>query len=157
MKKLIVCVSLCTFFWGSAQALVQKNCSTEALLITTLKANGPAFKQNLPWKWKRPIDPSEQRFWKWISPKNALSLRLPKTEYIPLRYSKKESVHTGMREVLPFSDEIAQQQRFNCERTTKMRNYYVYLYGLPMKLKDPGTKIDPRRLQKPKRRKLLVH
>ena len=24
-----------------------------------------------------------------------------------------------------------------------MRNYYLYLWGLPMKLKDPGTIIDP--------------
>ncbi len=25
----------------------------------------------------------------------------------------------------------------------RMRNYYIYLYGLPMKLRDPGTLIDP--------------
>jgi len=30
-----------------------------------------------------------------------------------------------------------------CERTVLFRNYYTYLYGLPMKLKDPGTHIDP--------------
>ncbi len=28
------------------------------------------------------------------------------------------------------------------------RNYYTYLYGLPMKLKDPGTIISPRVLEK---------
>ena len=27
----------------------------------------------------------------------------------------------------------------NCERTRRMQNYYTYLWGLPMKLKDPGT------------------
>ncbi|MFC4635498.1 DUF6503 family protein [Dokdonia ponticola] len=30
-----------------------------------------------------------------------------------------------------------------CERTVMFKNYYTYLYGLPMKLKDPGTLIDP--------------
>lgn len=30
-----------------------------------------------------------------------------------------------------------------CERTLMFRNYYTYLYGLPMKLKDPGTHILP--------------
>ncbi len=30
-----------------------------------------------------------------------------------------------------------------CDRTVMFRNYYTYLYGLPMKLKDPGTNIDP--------------
>lgn len=29
--------------------------------------------------------------------------------------------------------------RLSCERATMYKNYYTYLYGLPMKLKDPGT------------------
>ncbi len=41
-----------------------------------------------------------------------------------------------------FTETIAEKHRLNCERATKMRNYYVYLYGLPMKLKDPGTQIE---------------
>ncbi len=31
-----------------------------------------------------------------------------------------------------------------CGRTLLYRNYYSYLYGLPMKLKDQGTHIDPK-------------
>ena len=30
-----------------------------------------------------------------------------------------------------------------CERAIMYRDYYTYLYGLPMKLKDPGTSLDP--------------
>lgn len=30
------------------------------------------------------------------------------------------------------------------ERALFWRNYYSYLYGLPMKLKDPGAKVDPK-------------
>ncbi len=30
----------------------------------------------------------------------------------------------------------------NCQRAITMRNYYTYLWGLPMKLTDPGTEID---------------
>ncbi|GGG40204.1 hypothetical protein GCM10011414_07140 [Croceivirga lutea] len=30
----------------------------------------------------------------------------------------------------------------SCERASMFKNYYTYLYGLPMKLKDPGTTID---------------
>lgn len=29
--------------------------------------------------------------------------------------------------------------QLTCERTEFLRNYYTYLWGLPMKLKDPGT------------------
>ncbi|MEN1786402.1 MAG: DUF6503 family protein, partial [Bacteroidota bacterium] len=33
--------------------------------------------------------------------------------------------------------------RLTCDRGTMYRDYYTYLYGLPMKLLDPGTQIDP--------------
>lgn len=33
--------------------------------------------------------------------------------------------------------------KITCDRAKMMKNYYTYLYGLPMKLKDPGTILDP--------------
>ncbi|WP_276389196.1 DUF6503 family protein [Eudoraea chungangensis] len=44
----------------------------------------------------------------------------------------------------------SQEAKYNlkCERATKMKDYYSYLYGLPMKLKDPGTIIAPEVLSK---------
>lgn len=33
-------------------------------------------------------------------------------------------------------------RRTPCEMAELYKNYYTYLYGLPMKLKDPGTSID---------------
>ena len=40
-------------------------------------------------------------------------------------------------------DEIA-KHRLTCDRAQTMKNYYAYLYGLPMKLKDPGTLLNPK-------------
>ncbi|HFA47981.1 MAG TPA: hypothetical protein ENJ95_03065 [Bacteroidetes bacterium] len=37
------------------------------------------------------------------------------------------------------AEEDIKKHKLNCKRTQFMRNYYVYLYGLPMKLNDPGT------------------
>lgn len=41
------------------------------------------------------------------------------------------------------STEITEAQKkehkLNSDRAKRIRNYYVYLYGLPMKLRDPGT------------------
>lgn len=42
-----------------------------------------------------------------------------------------------------FSNEIKDKYRLDCERIKYLRNYYTYLYGLPMKLNDPGTIIEP--------------
>ena len=36
----------------------------------------------------------------------------------------------------------AKEKNMSCDRATLYKNYYTYLYGLPMKLKDPGTNID---------------
>lgn len=40
------------------------------------------------------------------------------------------------------SKEEAESKNMPCERATLYKNYYTYLYGLPMKLKDKGTNID---------------
>lgn len=40
------------------------------------------------------------------------------------------------------SDADRKTYRLTCERGRKMKDYYTYLYGLPMKLKDPGTLLD---------------
>lgn len=42
----------------------------------------------------------------------------------------------------PLDDEAAQSVDMSCERGTMYQNYYTYLYGLPMKLQDPGTNIN---------------
>ncbi|RIV35137.1 hypothetical protein D2V08_07170 [Flagellimonas lutimaris] len=42
------------------------------------------------------------------------------------------------------SGEDTEKFRLNCERGNFMKDYYTYLYGLPMKLKDPGTHLDPK-------------
>ena len=47
----------------------------------------------------------------------------------------------------PTAEEI-EKHRGDCERTQMMRNYYTYLYGLPMKLKDPGTHVHEKVIQK---------
>ncbi|MEL6813032.1 MAG: DUF6503 family protein [Bacteroidota bacterium] len=42
------------------------------------------------------------------------------------------------------SEEILKEHKLSCERAYLYKNYYTYLYGLPMKLKDPGTHIHPK-------------
>ncbi|MBO0593288.1 hypothetical protein I2486_17945 [Cellulophaga sp. E16_2] len=42
------------------------------------------------------------------------------------------------------SEEDIKKHQLSCDRTKMMKNYYTYLYGLPMKLKDKGTNLDPK-------------
>ena len=39
------------------------------------------------------------------------------------------------------SDEEREKHRLSCERLKLLRDYYTYLWGLPMKLRDPGTRL----------------
>ena len=41
------------------------------------------------------------------------------------------------------TEEQVTAHRLDCPAIERMRNYYLYLWGLPMKLRDPGTHIDP--------------
>ena len=42
-----------------------------------------------------------------------------------------------------FTVEDREKYRLTCERLEWLRNYYTYLWGLPMKLLDQGTILDP--------------
>jgi len=42
------------------------------------------------------------------------------------------------------SDDEKEKYRLTCDRVKQTRDYYVYLYGLPMKLKDKGTNVGER-------------
>ena len=57
------------------------------------------------------------------------------TEFI-LSKGDCEIVFCGEKE---FSEETAKKYRLSCDRANMYKGYYEYLYGLPMKLKDPGT------------------
>ncbi len=46
------------------------------------------------------------------------------------------------------SDDVLKANNLSCERANLYKNYYTYLYGLPMKLKDDGTIIDNKVEQK---------
>ncbi len=40
-------------------------------------------------------------------------------------------------------ERAVREHSLDCDRVRLYRDYYTYLWGLPMKLQDPGTRIDP--------------
>ena len=44
--------------------------------------------------------------------------------------------------VASIADSLVQKLRLTCPQIQRTRNYYVYLWGMPMKLKDRGTQIQ---------------
>ena len=56
---------------------------------------------------------------------------------------QKDSCSLALNGSKVFTEEEAKASRLSCDRARTMKDYYTYLYGLPMKLRDPGTQIDP--------------
>lgn len=57
---------------------------------------------------------------------------------------QKEDCALSLNGSSTISNEAIEKYKLTCDRAKRMRDYYTYLYGLPMKLKDPGTVIDPK-------------
>jgi len=68
-----------------------------------------------------------------------VSIDLPR-EYFELVQTREDDIKVYRIEKGVFATEDSVTQA----RTLKLRDYHTYLYGLPMKLKDPGTQIDPK-------------
>ena len=61
------------------------------------------------------------------------------------RYLSPDSCGVEWNYQSDIKEEIQKKFRLHCDGGNEFfRNYYAYLYGLPMKLKDPGTIIDPK-------------
>ena len=97
------------------------------------------------------------------TPKNGerhskISIDLPNTYFSSVVTKGKNTITSTLEKenctlTLNGSSTISQNQkdslRISCSRTKMMKDYYTYLYGLPMKLKDPGTIIDHIVVRKP--------
>ena len=75
-------------------------------------------------------------------PAEAFQLNTTRGDVRYTQHMKNDSCSYTMNGSSDISEEDLQNYRLTCSRTTLMKNYYTYLYGLPMKLKDPGTIID---------------
>lgn len=78
------------------------------------------------------------------NPKQAFTLRVEKENDTYSYTLNKDQCQMSLNGSAEISQTDLIKFNLNCERATMMKNYYSYLYGLPMKLKDTGTIIDPK-------------
>ncbi|GAA3645364.1 hypothetical protein GCM10022397_32910 [Flavivirga jejuensis] len=62
---------------------------------------------------------------------------------VTTRYTiNKDNCYFSLNNSTNISEENIKKYGLSCKRAKLYKNYYTYLYGLPMKLKDPGTIIE---------------
>ncbi|WP_224488387.1 DUF6503 family protein [Robertkochia flava] len=74
-------------------------------------------------------------------PGNTFTLKTERDSTQTFRTWKDGQCTFSLNGVTDLTPEEMKKHRGTCERTTMMKNYYTYLYGLPMKLMDPGSRI----------------
>jgi len=135
-------LSTTTIFSGYSQELTGKQLLDKAIKYHDPNKSWPTFQGRLSITMSMP-DGGERV--------SDVVIKLPQ-EYFHLTAVKDENTISqkldrgicefSLNGTTEISEEDKTEHRLNCERTTMMKDYYTYLYGLPMKLKDPGTIID---------------
>ena len=139
MKKLFTLFVLFFAFNGYSQTLTGKQLLEKAINYHDPNGNWETFKGELLVTMKTP---------KGSDRKSKIRINLPK-EYFFVQATK-DAITTEMivnKSDCNFtvngnsnpSEEEKKKHRLDCNRANMYKNYYTYLYGLPMKLKDKGT------------------
>lgn len=138
MKKLTLVFAFLLSVNGFSQELTGEQLLEKAINYHDPNGNWNTFNGELFVTMKTPK--SDDR-------KSQIKINLPQ-EYFYVKASRGENTteYTVEKEkcTIGFNGEIASEEiktahKLSCERANLYKNYYTYLYGLPMKLKDNGT------------------
>jgi len=141
MKPLFTFLFLMTILLGHSQDLSGDSLLEKAINYHDPNTTWPTFKGTLNVTMETPKSSNRD---------SEIKINLPE-EYFYVKAShnsntteftlKKDSCTVAFNGFTNISDADIKTHRLTCERATMYKNYYTYLYGLPMKLKDPGTHI----------------
>ncbi len=130
-----------------ANALLAQSPSPEELLDNSIAYHDPAGqwsqqKITLPLTETRPGGSNRQSIVTWNPKRGSFSLDRTVDGVRTEQTFDGESCSFKLNGKSDLTEAELAEHRLNCERTQIMRNYYTYLWGMPMKLKDPGTQLE---------------
>ena len=136
MKYILLSICICLPLCAQAQTMTGPQLLDKAIAYHDPQGNWDAFKGVLNVTMETPDNPDRDSY---------IEIDLPQ-EFFHLKATRgsEETTYTIDRgECTTSMKEDPNAKRTPCETASLYKNYYTYLYGLPMKLKDPGTHIDP--------------
>ena len=140
---------LCILFLLSCIPAQTQNITADQLLDKSIRYHDPngnwaAFKGQLYFDQANPNRTEQSTRIVWLDkPEQHFKLEQITGEETLIREVKGEQCFNTYNGNPTFDSTIKEKYRLTCERAKMYRDYYSYLYGLPMKLKDPGTIINP--------------
>ncbi len=127
---------------------IAQQISGEQLLENTIQyhdpdGNWPSFKGILEVTMTTPDEKQRISAIKIDLPERFFELSYSQDENAIVQRIQKNDCILSLNGSNSISNEAVAKYKLTCDRTKLMKDYYTYLYGLPMKLKDKGTIIDP--------------
>lgn len=148
MKNTLTLIALLISIATFSQQLTGKQLLEKAIKYHDPNGNWETFKGTLWVTMKTPNRPNRDSEIKIDLPNQYFSVKATSgkntTEYIV----DKDSITIAFNGSSNLSEELLKKNRLSKERANLYKNYYTYLYGLPMKLKDPGTIISETTMKK---------
>lgn len=142
MNKIIPIAILLTLFTSCEKKITSDQLLDKAIAYHDPNSNWDSFNATFNVVMDSPDRPSRN---------TAITINLPESYFYSKAITDSTSIEYEVNKKqctikyngsTTFNDSIANANRLDCERATMYKNYYSYLYGLPMKLKDPGTHIS---------------
>lgn len=141
MKNLLLLVVLFISAQTFSQEITGKQLLEKAIKFHDPNGNWETFKGTLFVTMETPKSPKRVSEITIDLPNQYFSVKAKSGDNTSEYIVHKDSVQIIFNGAENPSEEILKKNRLTKARAKMYQNYYTYLYGLPMKLKDPGTVI----------------
>jgi hypothetical protein len=139
VKRLFILIILIFTLQSHTQDLNGKQLLEKAIQYHDPNGNWKYFKGNLFVTMETPKNPNRDSEIFIDIPNEYFLLKATQAQKTIEYIIKKDSITIAFNGELNPSEEVLKENRLSESRAKMLKNYYTYLYGLPMKLNDSGT------------------
>ncbi len=139
MRLLIYFITIFTTFYSTGQNLTGPQLLTKSIEYHDPKGNWNSFNGVLFVTMETPGNSNRDSEIRIDLPKEYFYVKAIRDTIITEYTLDKDICTIGFNGNTDLSEAILKEHNLSCDRARLYKNYYTYLYGLPMKLKDPGT------------------
>ena len=139
MKNLLLILSFLFSIHAFSQQLTGQQLLEKAIKFHDPNGNWDSFKGAFFVSMKTPKKPNRNSEIAIDLPRQRFSVKATSGKNTSEYHIDKDSIQIVFNGTKNPSEEILNKNKLSVARAKMYQDYYTYLYGLPMKLKDPGT------------------
>ena len=148
MKKITLIVLLFFTISLTSQELTGAQLVEKAIAFHDPNNNWPSFNGEFLVTMKTPKSANRISKININLPQEYFSVKATRDEVSTTYSVAKDTCFTALNGDNNPAEALKKKYSLHCDRAKMFKNYYTYLYGLPMKLKDEGTLIQPKVLKR---------